>query len=142
MPAGDLKRVVDANLWSVIHGSRIACEYLRRRGGALINVESEMPDQAAICSAANQAVKVWTDALRVDLERERAPIAVTLIQQAAMSEDVVEAILFAAATPVRDLFVAVKHPVLTGFATLGAGLALTAFFRGKKPAAATRDLSK
>jgi short-subunit dehydrogenase len=129
----DMKRVIDTNLWGVIYGSRIACEHLRKQGGALINVGSEVSDTSAplqaIYSTSKHAVKGWTDALRMELEQENAPVSVTLIKPAAIDtpypqhaknylsdepkhvppvyapETVAEAILYAAANPVRDLFV-------------------------------------
>jgi short-subunit dehydrogenase len=129
----DMKRLIDTNLWGVIYGSRIACEYLRNRGGALINIGSEVSDKAVplqgVYSASKHAVKGWTDALRMELEQDQFPISVTLIKPAAIDtpytehaknyladqpqhaapvyapESVAEAILYAATTPVRDLFV-------------------------------------
>jgi short-subunit dehydrogenase len=129
----DMKRVIDTNLWGVIYGSRIACEHLRTRGGALINIGSEVSDKAVplqgIYSTSKHAVKGWTDALRMELEQENAPVSVTLIKPAAIDtpypqhaknyledepqhtppvyapEAVAEAILYAAENPVRDLFV-------------------------------------
>jgi|RhiMethySRZTD1v2_1073278.scaffolds.fasta_scaffold594498_2 NAD(P)-dependent dehydrogenase (short-subunit alcohol dehydrogenase family) len=135
MPLKDMKRAIDANLWSAIHGSRIACEYLAKRGGVLINVSSELAGQSALCLAADEAVKIWSDALRAELDGKHLPIAVSLISPAQKSESVTaDAILFAASTPVRNMFVgaASKQRVLTGVATLGAGLAFRAWFRGKK----------
>lgn len=131
--ADDMRRVFDTNVWGVVYGSRIACEHLRDRGGALINIGSEVSDQPiplqAIYSASKHAVKGWTDALRMELEHEGAPISVTLIKPGPIDtpytehaknyledepqhappvyapESVAEAILYAAATPVRDLYV-------------------------------------
>ena len=36
----DQRRLFDTNYWGVVHGSMVACEHLRKRGGALINVGS------------------------------------------------------------------------------------------------------
>jgi len=129
----DMRRVFETNVWGVIYGSRIACEHLRQRGGALINIGSEVSDKAVplqgIYSASKHAVKGWTDALRMELEDEGAPISVTLIKPGPIDtpytehaknyladqpkhappvyapESVAEAILYAATTPVRDLFI-------------------------------------
>jgi short-subunit dehydrogenase len=129
----DMRRVFDTNFWGVVYGSRIACEHLIRRGGALINVGSEVSDRAiplqAIYSASKHAVKGWTDALRTELEHEGAPVSLTLIKPGPIDtpytehaksylpdqpthappvyapESVAEAILHAATHPVRDLFV-------------------------------------
>jgi len=133
VPIDDMRRVFETNVWGVIYGSRVACEHLRQRGGALINIGSEVSDKAAplqgIYSASKHAVKGWTDALRMELEDEGAPISVTLIKPGPIDtpytehaknyladqpkhappvyapESVAEAILHAATTPVRDLFV-------------------------------------
>ena len=62
----------------------VACAHLRERGGALINVGSVLSDvaipiQGTYC-ATKHAVKGYTDALRLELEEEGAPISVTLIK--------------------------------------------------------------
>ncbi len=129
----DMRRLFETNFWGLLYGSRIACEHLRQRGGALINIGSEVSDKAVplqgIYSASKHAVKGWTDALRMELEDVGAPVSVTLIKPAAIDtpytehaknylpdqpkhappvyapESVAQAILHAATTPVRDLFV-------------------------------------
>jgi short-subunit dehydrogenase len=130
----DMRRLFETNFWGVVYGSRAACEHLRERGGgALINLGSEVSDKAAplqaAYSASKHAVKGWTDALRLELEHEGAPISVTLIKPGPIDtpypehaknympdrpkhappvyapESVAAAILHAATTPVRDLFV-------------------------------------
>ncbi len=83
-PVEDQKRLFDTNYWGVVHGSLIAAKALRGRGGALINVGSVLSDRSMILqgtySATKHAVKAFTDALRMELEREGAPISVTLIK--------------------------------------------------------------
>jgi short-subunit dehydrogenase len=129
----DMRRVFETNFWGVVYGSRVACQHLRRHGGALINVGSEVSDKAiplqAIYSASKHAVKGLTDGLRMELEDEGAPVSVTLIKPGPIdtpytehaknyledqpkhappvysADSVAEAILHAATTPVRDLFV-------------------------------------
>ena len=129
----DMRRVFDTNFWGVVFGSRVAAEHLRQHGGALINVGSETSDLAiplqAIYSASKHAVKGWTDALRTELEHEAAPVSVTFIKPGPVDtpytqharnylpdqpkhappvyapDSVAEAILHAATTPVRDIFV-------------------------------------
>jgi len=83
----------------------------------------------AIYSASKHAVKGWTDALRMELEYESAPVSVTLIKPGPIDtpytehaknyledhpkhappvydpESVADAILHAATSPVRDLFI-------------------------------------
>jgi len=129
----DMRKVFETNFWGVVHGSRVASRHLRQQGGALINVGSEVSDQAvplqAIYSASKHAVKGWTDALRMELEYEGAPVSVTLIKPGPIDtpytehaknyledhpkhappvydpESVADAILHAATSPVRDLFI-------------------------------------
>jgi short-subunit dehydrogenase len=129
----DMQRVMDTNFWGVVYGSRVACRHLGNRGGALINIGSEVSDRAVplqgIYSASKHAVKGWTDALRAELDYAGAPISVTLIKPGPIDtpyaehaknyledapvhvppvyapESVVAAILHCASTPVRDMFV-------------------------------------
>jgi short-subunit dehydrogenase len=83
-PIEDQKRLFETNYWGVVHGSLIAARHLRPRGGAIINVGSVLSDRAMILqgtySATKHAVKAFTDALRMELERAGAPISVTLIK--------------------------------------------------------------
>ena len=80
----DQRRVFETNFWGVVHGSRIAVEHMREHGGALINIGSTLSDVAvplqAAYSASKHAVKAYTEALRLELEHDRLPIAVTLIK--------------------------------------------------------------
>ena len=100
----------------------------------LINIGSEVSDLAiplqGIYSASKHAVKGYTDALRMELEHDRIPIAVTLVKPSAINtpypeharnyledgvpalpppvyspEVVAEAILRCAERPVRDIIV-------------------------------------
>ncbi|HST43664.1 MAG TPA: SDR family NAD(P)-dependent oxidoreductase, partial [Luteimonas sp.] len=66
-----------------------ALPHLRRDGGALINVGSEVSDAVVplqgMYSASKHAVKGFTDALRVEVERvEKANVSITLIQPTAV----------------------------------------------------------
>lgn len=129
----DQRRLFDTNFWGVVNGSLIATEYLRQHGGALINLGSEASDIAVplqgVYSASKHAVKAFTDSLRMELEHDGAPVSVTLIKPAAIATPFVEhaknymdveaklpaplyapelvakAILSAAETPQRDIFV-------------------------------------
>lgn len=83
-PDEDARRLFDTNYWGVVHGSVVAAAYLRERGGALINVGSVLSDRAIPLqghySASKHAVKGFTDALRMELEEDGAPISVTLVK--------------------------------------------------------------
>jgi NAD(P)-dependent dehydrogenase (short-subunit alcohol dehydrogenase family) len=80
----DQRRLFDTNYWGVVHGSIVACDHLRRSGGALINLGSVLSDRAlpmqGTYCASKHAVKGYTDALRMELEKEGLPISVTLIK--------------------------------------------------------------
>jgi short-subunit dehydrogenase len=129
----DQRRLFETNYWGVVHGSLVAVEHLKQRGGALINIGSALSDRAiplqgAYC-ASKHAVKGFTDALRMELEHEDIPVSVTLIKPAAIDtpykdhaknylavepqnpppvyapEVVAEAILHCAQNSERDVFV-------------------------------------
>ncbi|MDQ3908522.1 MAG: SDR family oxidoreductase, partial [Acidobacteriota bacterium] len=80
----DHRRMFETNFWGVVYGSQAAAKYLRNRGGALINVGSVLSDRAipvqGMYSASKHAVKGFTDALRMELEEEGAPVSVTLVK--------------------------------------------------------------
>jgi short-subunit dehydrogenase len=129
----DQRQLFETNYWGVVHGSMVACEHLQQRGGALINVGSVLSDvaipiQGTYC-ASKHAIKGYTDALRLELEEEGAPISVTLIKPSTIDTPytrhaknlmevepqnpppvyapdlVAEAILHCAEHPERDLYV-------------------------------------
>lgn len=133
VPLEDQRKLFDTNFWGVVHGSLVAVECLKRHGGALINIGSELSDVAVplqgMYSATKHAVKGFTDSLRMELEHDRAPVSVTLIKPAGVDTQFVkhaknymdveprlpppvyapqvaaEAILFAAEHPRRDIYV-------------------------------------
>ena len=129
----DQRQLFETNYWGVVYGSMAALGELRQRGGALINVGSEVSDfpiplQGAY-SASKHAVKGFTDALRLELEADGAPVSVTLIKPGSIDTGFVEnaknymdvepklpppvysptvvanAILHAAEHPMRDVYV-------------------------------------
>ena len=133
VPLADQKRLFDTNFWGVVNGSLVAVEHLRKGGGALINIGSEVSDVAVplqgIYSASKHAVKGFTDALRLELEHDNAPVSVTLVKPAGLDtpylphaknyleveprlappvyapEIAASAILYAAQRPRRDVYV-------------------------------------
>lgn len=133
VPLEDQRKLFDTNFWGVVHGSLVAVECLKRKGGALINLGSELSDVAiplqGMYSASKHAVKGFTDSLRVELEHDQAPVSVTLIKPAGIDTMFIahaknymdveprlpppvyapkiaaDAILHAAEHPVRDLYV-------------------------------------
>jgi short-subunit dehydrogenase len=85
----DARRLFDVDFWGVVHGSLTALRYMRDRGGAIINVGSEVSDAVVplqgYYSAAKHAVKGFTDALRVEAQEvDKLPVAITLIQPTAV----------------------------------------------------------
>ena len=86
----DSRRLFDTNFWGVVYGSLAALPFLRRQGGALINVGSEVSEAIVplqgMYSATKHAVKGFTDALRVEvMEVDKAPVSITLIQPTAVN---------------------------------------------------------
>jgi short-subunit dehydrogenase len=84
VPLEDARRLFDVNYWGVVNGSLAALPYLSGHGGALINIGSVCSDQALPLqghySASKHAVKAFTDALRMEVEKVSAPVSVTLIK--------------------------------------------------------------
>ena len=94
VPIEDQRQLFDVNYWGVVNGSLIAARHLRQRGGAIINTGSVLSERAMIFqsqySASKHAVKAFTDGLRMELERDGAPISVTLIKPSAIDTPYVE----------------------------------------------------
>ena len=133
VPIEDQRQLFETNYWGVVYGSFVAAKHLRLFGGAIINVGSTLSDRAiplqGTYCASKHAVKGFTDAFRMELESEDAPISVSLIKPAAIDtpykdharnylgvkaenpppvyapETVAEAILHCAARAERDVFV-------------------------------------
>jgi len=147
----DSRRLFDVNFWGVVHGSLAALPHLRRGGGALINIGSEVSEAVVpllgMYSASKHAVKGFTDALRVEVEDvDKAPVSITLIQPTAVDtpfpqharnyqdkepklpspmiepQQVADAILEAAVTPTRSKKVGAMSVVNTTMAKLLPGL--------------------
>ncbi|HEX3142445.1 MAG TPA: SDR family oxidoreductase, partial [Pyrinomonadaceae bacterium] len=133
VPLADHRKLFETNYWGLVHGSLVASDHLRNKGGAIINVGSVLSDRAipiqGTYCASKHAVKGFTDALRMELEHDGAPISVTLIKPSSIDtpyrqhaknflstepknpapvyapDPVADAILYAAEHPVRDLYV-------------------------------------
>ena len=86
----DHRRLFETNYWGVVNGSLLAAEALREqsRGGAIITVGSVLGDAPlpvqGVYSASKHAVRGFTNALRMELLREKAPVVVTLVKPAAI----------------------------------------------------------
>lgn len=75
--------------WGLVHGSQVGVKCLSEKGGALINLGGGLSDRAIALqgaySASKDSVKGYTDALRMELEKERVPRSVTLIQPSSIN---------------------------------------------------------
>lgn len=133
-------RLFDTNFWGVVYGSLAARKHLRRHGGAVITVGSLASDIGTpvqgMYSASKHAIKGFIDALRIETDREKAPVSITLIKPASINsmlpvharnympvmpslpppvyapEVVADAILYAAEHPIRDVYVG--EPAIVG----------------------------
>lgn len=132
----DSRKLFDTNFWGVVYGSRVAAKYFRDRAdqspGSIINVGSEVSDRTVpllgMYSASKHAVKGFTDALRMELEKAKVPVSVSLVKPSAINtpfpehgknymaeepalpppmyapEVAAEVILHCAEHPVRDIY--------------------------------------
>lgn len=151
IPDEDSRRMFDTNFWGVVYGSLVALPHLKANGGALINIGSEASEAAlplqGMYSASKHAVKGFTDALRIELEADGAPVSVTLIQPTAVNtpypehagnylsqepklptpqlepEKVASVILDAAVDPARDVKVGAMSKLNTATAKIAPSLA-------------------
>lgn len=89
IPTDEAHRLFETNYWGMVNGCKAAVPHLRHKGGVLINVGSVVSDRAVPLqshySASKHAVKGFTDSLRMELEEEGLPVAVTLIKPAAIN---------------------------------------------------------
>jgi NAD(P)-dependent dehydrogenase (short-subunit alcohol dehydrogenase family) len=80
----DMRRQMDVNFWGVVHGSLTAARRMQDSGGVIINNASVLADRAVphqgIYCASKHAVRAFTDTLRMELELDRIPVAVSLIK--------------------------------------------------------------
>jgi NAD(P)-dependent dehydrogenase (short-subunit alcohol dehydrogenase family) len=94
VPVEDARRLFDVNYWGIVHGTLTAVSHLKDHGGAIINLGSVTSDRAVPLqghySASKHAVKAFTDALRMELEKEGAPVSVTLIKPGAIDTPFLE----------------------------------------------------
>ncbi len=133
VPVEDEQALFAVNFWGTVYGMKEAVAHLRKKGGALINLGSEVSDHAVPLqgsyTASKHAIKAYTDAFRIEIEDEKLPISVTLIKPTGIAtpffehaknymkeepiapapmyapEVVAEAILYCAEHPTRDMLV-------------------------------------
>ncbi len=147
IPEEDARGVFETNYWGTVHGSLAAAAHFRDRlspsagaGAALVNVGSVLSDRAIPLqghySASKHAVKGFTDALRMELEKEGVPVSVTLVKPSSINtpfpehagnymvreaklpeptydpDVVARTILGAAEKPIRDVTVGAKDGIM------------------------------
>ncbi|MGY1706252.1 SDR family oxidoreductase [Geodermatophilus sp. SYSU D00697] len=129
----EFQRVIDVNLMGQVHGAMAALPHLRREGGALVSISSMgakrgVPLQTAYC-AAKHGIDGFLETLRMEVRKEQLPVSVTNVMPATINtplfdqartkigvkpvapppiyqpDVVVDAVLYAAQHPVRDLVV-------------------------------------
>ncbi len=138
IPSEDHRKLFDTNFWGIVYGSLEAARHFRERAasgnaGNIINLGSTVSDRAlpvqGMYSVSKHAIKGFTDALRMELEHEKLPVALCLIKPSAINtpfpqharnymeqeptlpppiyapELVADAILKCVVAPQRDLFV-------------------------------------
>ena len=86
----EIQRVTEVNYLGVVHGVKAALPRLRAAGGGtIVNVGSALSERAvplqAAYSATKHAIKGFTEALRVEMEREGSGINVVLIEPSSMN---------------------------------------------------------
>ena len=129
----DMRRQADVNFWGTVYGSLVAARRMQAAGGTIINVASVLADRAVphqgIYCAMKHAVRAFSDTLRMELELEQIPVAVSVIKPGSVDtpffekartyfdeepqpyppvyapEAVAEVILASAVNPVRELTV-------------------------------------
>lgn len=88
VPVDEARQIFETNYWGVVHGSLVAIEHMRDSGGALINMGSIASDRALPLqghyAASKQAVRAFTDTLRLELDHDEVPLAVTLVKPGAI----------------------------------------------------------
>ena len=149
----DQRRLFETNYWGLVNGSMVAVEHLRDRpgGGAIINVGSILCDAPipiqGVYSASKHAVKGFTNALRMELIREEAPISLSLIKPAAVDSPyskharnltgyavqnpqpvyathvVADTILYCASHPIREITVGGGGRLIASFYSMFPGVA-------------------
>jgi NAD(P)-dependent dehydrogenase (short-subunit alcohol dehydrogenase family) len=85
----ELRRVFDVNFFGAVHGYRAALPQLRASRGTFIQIASALsyrgiPLQSAYC-ASKAALRTFFESARVELEKERAEVDISVILPAAIN---------------------------------------------------------
>lgn len=92
----DLEWIVGINFWGVVHGTQAFLPHLRASGdGHVVNTSSlfgliAMPTQSAY-NATKFAVRGFTEALRMELELDGAPVSATCVHPGGVATNIVDA---------------------------------------------------
>ncbi|MEC6748251.1 SDR family oxidoreductase [Marinilactibacillus sp. XAAS-LB27] len=135
IPVEDMRHLFDINFWGIVYGTRKAVAHYKEKGepGSIINLGSVVGNRAfpvqSIYSASKHAIRGFTDGIRMELEKEHAPVVISQIHPARIDtpytdhatsyidkkpthkgivyppESVAEAILHVAEHPTRDMYV-------------------------------------
>ncbi|MBI5278663.1 MAG: SDR family NAD(P)-dependent oxidoreductase [Burkholderiales bacterium] len=95
-PLADFQWVMDTNFWGVVHGTQAFLPHLRESGeGHVVNVCSvagllALPTQSAY-NASKFAVRGYTEALRMELELEGAPVSATCVHPGGVATNIAKA---------------------------------------------------
>ena len=129
----EFSRVVEVNLMGQVHGAMAALPHLKRTGGAFLSITSMgakrgVPLQTAYC-ASKHGIDGFLETLRMEVQREGLPVSVTNVMPGTINtplfdqartkigvkpvapppiyqpDVVVDALVYAAQHPVRDLVV-------------------------------------
>ncbi len=90
----DFEWIMGINFWGVVHGTQAFLPYLRASGeGHVINLSSlfglmAMPTQSTY-NASKFAVRGYTEALRMELELEGAPVSATSVHPGGVATNIV-----------------------------------------------------
>ncbi len=104
MDAANLEWLLGVNLWGVLHGTRAFLPHLRASGeGHVVNVSSvfgliAMPTQSAY-NVAKFGVRGLTEALRMELAIEGAPVSATCVHPGGVRTNIVHAARLDASGP-------------------------------------------
>jgi len=96
MKIEDFRWLMDINFWGVVHGTQAFLPHLRASGeGHVVNISSifgimAMPTQSAY-NAAKFAVRGYTEALRMELEMQGAPVSATCVHPGGVATDIARA---------------------------------------------------
>jgi short-subunit dehydrogenase len=146
VPVEDERALFEVNYWGFVYGCRVAIEYMRETGGAIINLGSVASDRAiplqGAYSASKHALKAYSDTLRTELQEQNIPISVTVVKPTAINTPffehaknymeaepeepspmytpdlVAKGILHAAEHPTRDLLIGDNAPLQSLMGTL------------------------